>query len=234
MDIVVKGRNVEVPEHYRIHVSGKLRRLERYDRKLSQVDVELFHEPNRRQHKSCQHVEITTMVRGQAMRAEAAAGDFYAALDCAVSKLENRLRRMHDRRKVHYGRHSPASVGEATAGRLPAVAPPPGVLDTRDGGQVAAAVLTRPEAPAAGSEPDENPGGVEVPEQRWHDGIDDRQPGHVVREKEHPSKPMTVDQALSEMELVGHDFYLFSDTDTGVPSVVYRRRAFDYGVIRLV
>jgi hypothetical protein len=77
-------------------------------------------------------------------------------------------------------------------------------------------------------------GDVEVPEQRWHDGVDDGQPGRVVREKEHPSKPMTVDQALSEMELVGHDFYLFSDQDSGVPSVVYRRRAFDYGVIRLV
>ena len=44
---------------------------------------------------------------------------------------------------------------------------------------------------------------------------------------------MTVDQALFEMELVGHDFYLFADQDTGRPSVVYRRRAYDYGLIRL-
>ena len=51
--------------------------------------------------------------------------------------------------------------------------------------------------------------------------------------KEHPAKPMTVDQALFEMELVGHDFYLFSDADTGRPSVVYRRHAYDYGLIRL-
>src|SRR5262249_43821298 len=64
------------------------------------------------------------------------------------------------------------------------------------------------------------------------DEIDDG-PGRVVREKEHPAKPMTVDQALFEMELVGHDFYLFSDVDTGRPSVVYRRRAYDYGLIRL-
>lgn len=241
MDIVIKGRNVEVPEHYRIHVSGKLVRLARYDRKLSHVDVELFHEPNRRQHKSCQRVEITTMVRGQAVRAEAAAGDFYAAMDCAVSKLENRLRRMHDRRKVHYGRRCPASVAEATAGRLPAVAPGPAVFEARDGREVTsapAAVLARPEAPAARLEPDRISGDIEVPEQRWHDGLDDhpddRRPGRVMREKEHPSKPMSVDQALYEMELVGHDFYLFADAATGAPSVVYRRRAFDYGVIRLV
>jgi hypothetical protein len=58
-------------------------------------------------------------------------------------------------------------------------------------------------------------------------------PGRIVREKEHPAKPMSVDQALFEMELVGHDFYLFSDADTGRPSVVYRRHAYDYGLIRL-
>jgi Sigma 54 modulation/S30EA ribosomal protein C terminus len=56
----------------------------------------------------------------------------------------------------------------------------------------------------------------------------------VVREKEHPAKPMTIDQALFEMELVGHDFYLFADADSGQPSVVYRRKGYDYGVIRLV
>ncbi len=61
----------------------------------------------------------------------------------------------------------------------------------------------------------------------------DTGPGRVVREKEHQAKPMTVDQALLEMELVGHDFFLFSDVDTGRPSVVYRRHAYDYGLIRL-
>jgi hypothetical protein len=59
-------------------------------------------------------------------------------------------------------------------------------------------------------------------------------PGRIVREKEHPGKPITVDQALFEMELVGHDFYLFNDADTGRPSVVYRRHAYDYGLLRLV
>jgi hypothetical protein len=76
-------------------------------------------------------------------------------------------------------------------------------------------------------------GMAEVPAQRWEDGIEDNLPGQIVREKEHTAKPMTVDQALYEMELVGHDFYLFSDADSGRPSVVYRRKGFDYGVIRL-
>ena len=55
----------------------------------------------------------------------------------------------------------------------------------------------------------------------------------VVREKTHAASPMTLEQALYEMELVGHDFYLFVDKESEKPSVVYRRRGYDYGVIAL-
>lgn len=68
----------------------------------------------------------------------------------------------------------------------------------------------------------------------YADRIEDVQPGQVVRRKEHPATPKSVDDALSEMELVGHDFYLFIDSETNRPSVVYRRHAFDYGLISLV
>lgn len=220
MDIVVKGRNVEVPEHYRAHVSAKLARLERYDKKVFRYDVELFHEPNRRQSKSCQRVEITGKGKGPAVRAEASAGDFYAALDAAVSKLENRMRRLADRRRVHYGRRCPESVAEATS-PISAGAPAPGRQPA-----AGTAVL---EAPAP-VETDLAAEALDLPVQR---GDDERQPGRVVREKHHSAEPMTVDQALYQMELVGHDFYLFNDADAGIPSVVYRRKGFDYGVIRL-
>ncbi len=56
----------------------------------------------------------------------------------------------------------------------------------------------------------------------------------MVREKFHAAAPMTIDQALLEMELVGHDFFLFNDQKCSLPSVVYRRCGYDYGVIRLV
>ncbi|MFB9904804.1 ribosome hibernation-promoting factor, HPF/YfiA family [Allokutzneria oryzae] len=225
MDIVVKGRNVEVPDHYRVHVGEKLARLERYDRKVVRFDVELFHEPNRRQAKNCQRVEITGKGRGPVVRAEACAGDFYAALDVAVNKLEARLRRAHDRRRVHHGRHAPKSVAQATAASAARL------LNDYDPSSMQAqrgrtAVL---EATAYDAEPQI----AEVPEQRWDDGLEEKLPGRVVREKEHPAKPMTVDQALYEMELVGHDFYLFHCADSGRPTVVYRRKGFDYGVIRL-
>lgn len=239
MDIVVKGRNVAVPEHYRSHVSEKLARFERYDRKVMRYEVELAHEPNRRQAKNCQRVEITGKGRGTPIRAEACAGDFYSALDAALNKLENRMRKMHDRRRVHYGRHAPKSVAEATSvpneldragpgsNHYPASAPP------EDGRQPATttAVLESPaDAPEDVAPAMEE---IELPEQRWDDGVTEHVPGRVVREKRHSAEPMTVDDALYEMELVGHDFYLFHDAAADRPSVVYRRKGFDYGVITL-
>ena len=113
-EVVVKGRNVEIPDHFRIYVSEKLSRLERFDRTIYLFDVELDHERNRRQRKNCQHVEITARGRGPVVRGEACADSFYAALESAVCKLENRLRRSKDRRKVHYGDKTPVSLAEAT------------------------------------------------------------------------------------------------------------------------
>ena len=111
MEIVVTGRNVEVPDHFRVHVTDKVGRLERYDHKMMGMHVELFHEPNRRQLKTCQRVEITGRGGcGAVARAEATAKDFYAALDLAISKLEGRLRRSHDRRRVG-GRRTRAMSG---------------------------------------------------------------------------------------------------------------------------
>lgn len=206
MEITVTGRNVEVPDHFRGHVEEKLSRLERYDHKIVGMEVELFHEPNPRQQKSCQRLEITGRGGcGAVARAEAVAGDFYAALDLAVSKLASRLSRSHDRRK-------PSRRDKVSAAR--AAAAPGGV-----------AVLE--EAP-----PIEDL----VPGPRGHsEHLDDDEPrpGRIVRDKVHDARPMSVDEALSRMELVGHDFYLFSDVDSGRPSVVYRRKGYDYGVIRL-
>ncbi len=203
MDIVVKGRNVEVPDHYRKHVSEKLHKVERYDQKIIRVDVELFHERNPRQSDHCQRLEITCVSRGPVIRAEACASDFYSALDCAIAKLEGRLRRSADRRRVHRGRHAPVSVAAATS------------------------MLGVPER----SDPFTPQRSEHVAEIQL-DEYDD-QPWHIVREKEFDGQPMTVDDALFQMELVGHDFYLFMDKDSGRPSVVYRRKAYDYGVICL-
>src|SRR5579875_1427502 len=199
-EVVVKSRNVEIPDHYRVYVSQKLARLERFDRTIYLFDVELKHAPNRRQRKSCQRVEITARGRGPVVRGEARSDSFYGAFEAAVNKLESALRRSKDRRKVHYGNKTPVSLCEATS----------------------AAPLQQPDSAAAQPAPAERDG---VPV--------DHQPGRIVRIKEHPAKAMSVDDALYEMELVGHDFFLFYDKHTERPSVVYRRHAYDYGLIRL-
>jgi ribosomal subunit interface protein len=207
MEIVVRGRNVEVPEHFRQHVWDKVSTSDRFDGKLkiNRIDVELFHEKNPRQSGNCQRVEITLSGKGPVVRAEACGPDFYAALDLAVGKLENRLRRAADRRRVHHGRRTPASV------RLTG-------NTAMDGDMSAGAALDLDRQLAAGTHVTD---------------LDEHLPGRVVREKHHPATPMTVDQALHEMELVGHDFFLFQCADTGQPTVVYRRHAYDYGLIRL-
>jgi len=197
MEIVVRGRNVVVPDHYRQHVADKLAKLERYDHKIHRTDVELQHEKNPRQNGSCQHVEITCRTRGPVVRSEACAEDFYRALDLAAEKLERRFRQAADRRRIHHGRRTPPSLAEVTA-----------AMEANGSGPAGQSADTDVEPLEEG-------------------------PGRIVREKEHTAEPMTVDQALFEMELVGHDFYLFNDLKSGRPSVVYRRHAYDYGLIRL-
>ena len=197
MDIVVKGRNVEVPDHFRVHVQEKLSLSERLDPRLYHVDVELFHEKNPRQSSQCQRIEITVRGKGPVVRAEATADTFYAALDAATLKLEGRLRRSHDRRRVHHGARTPASAGEfATA-------------------------LAQGNGLATATE--------ETAEEHHADATHTL----IVRDKTHQAIAMTTEEALHEMELVGHDFYLFADKENGLPSVVYRRHGYDYGVIRL-
>jgi ribosomal subunit interface protein len=199
--VQVTGRNVEIPDHYRVYVGQKLARVERIDSSIQRFDVELEHERNRRQRKNCQHVEITAHGRGPVVRGEGCADSFYGAFEAAVHKLESRVRRGKDRRKVHYGDKTPVSLREAAAVAAP--------LDLEEAF---------------------NPDGSGPSEQVK---VDEHEPGHIVRVKEHPAKPMTVDDALYEMELVGHDFFLFHDKESDRPSVVYRRHAYDYGIIRL-
>ncbi len=232
MEIALCGRNVEVPEHFREHTAEKLVRLERYDHKIIRMDVELSHEPNPRRVKTCQQVEITGRGRGPVVRAEGCAADFYSALDQALTRLEGRLRRAHDRRCVSHGRRVPMSVARAMSA-VDASAPE-AVTTTSTG------VLERdadlpdadlPDVPETG--PRTNGSSPDVPTARVA-ADEDYLPGQVVRRKEHHAVPMTVDDALSQMELVGHDFFLFADAATGRPSVVYRRHGYDYGVIALV
>jgi ribosomal subunit interface protein len=196
VDIVVKGRHTEVAERFRGHAQDKLAKVVKLDGKVSRIDVEVCEEHNPRLADQRSRVELTCRTRGPVIRAEACAPDPYAAMDLASSRLEARLRKAADRRRIHHGIRTPVSVATATA--------------SLNGASPVAAVEPVDEEDEADTGP------------------------LLVREKDHHGEPMTLDQALFAMELVGHDFFLFVDADRGVPSVVYRRRGYDYGVIRLV
>jgi len=218
MDITFTGRHTTVPERFRRHAAAKLAKLEKLDARAVRVDVEVSQERNPRQADHSERVELTVRSRGPAIRAEAAADDRYAALDLAFAKLEGRLRRAAERRK---GKREASTV--RAPGILAAVGAAPEALNgTTLMGSSSALAHAGPDSESA-------PGSAGlVPIQMEGEGP------LVVREKVHTSHPMTIDQALLEMELVGHDFYLFHDSDCNKFSVVYRRRGYDYGVIRLV
>jgi ribosomal subunit interface protein len=224
VDIVVKGRHTEVSERFRRHAEEKLSKAEKLSAKIIRIDVEVSKEHNPRLSEICDRVELTIRSRGPVIRAEAAADDPYAALDKAYARLEARLRKAADRRRVHHGGKTPVSLATATAvvdnGSENGV---PALATEQPGGDVTtgtASDLGR-DLGIATDDGDDVSGGV------ISDGP------LVIREKVHQAVPMTLDQALYEMELVGHDFFLFVDAKSQAPSVVYRRRAYDYGVIRL-
>ncbi|WP_028656586.1 ribosome hibernation-promoting factor, HPF/YfiA family [Nocardioides sp. J54] len=203
MDVVVTGRHCEISDRFRAHAAEKLSKLEKHDHRIIRVHVEVDCEPNPRQHPQAVRVELTAFSKGPVIRAEAAADDKMGALDLALDKMASQMRKAADRRRVHRGRRTPVSVGKALSD-VP--------LDIDD--------TTEDEEDVA---KERKVGPITV----TGDGP------LVVREKTHPASPMTLDQALYEMELVGHDFYLFVDKESERPSVVYRRKGYDYGVISL-
>ena len=225
MDIIVKGRRTGVSDKFRRHVEHKLAKLRKWERKdMMSVDVEVSKERNPRLANHRERVELTIRSSGPVVRGEAAADDRYTALDLALDRVEARLRKLADRRKVHKGSRGLVSVAAATAqlpvDGLPAdSAIPPQVVEDREENQAEEFDGSAVDSAFADEfvELDTEGGG-----------------SLVVREKFHYAKPMTIDQALLEMELVGHDFYLFRDKEQGSPSVVYRRKGFNYGVLRLM
>jgi ribosomal subunit interface protein len=208
VDIVVRGRHAEVSDRFREHVAHKLAKVERYDGKCQRIDVEVSREANPRLTDQAVRVEITCHGKGPVVRGEAAAAEKYAALDVAYSRLEERLRRAADRRTDRTRKSRPAGAR-------------PGAVPAPVGGAGPAEVVA---GPTGEDQPDDAIPGLEI------DGAGPL----VVREKTHVAAPMTLAQAMYEMELVGHDFFLFSDSASGLPSVVYRRKGYDYGVLHLV
>ena len=233
MDIIFNARHTEVLEKFRTHAIAKLARIEKLDSKAIRVDVEVLEEHNPRLSDQKERVELTLISRGPKIRAEAAADDRLAALDLALAKLESRVRRACDRRKDRHGAHAAVRLGDLPEADLASDAELPAIRLGAGGGLLAghgAADAMATMADAADRAEDS----VTRADPEDLVAVQEGESPLVVREKFHSAGPMSLDQALFEMEMVGHDFFLFTDSSVGLPSVVYRRRGYQYGVIRLV
>ena len=227
MEIVLTARHTRVPASLRTTMEEKLVRVEHLAPRAERLEVALSHESNPRQAGTCDRAELTLRGSGPVVRAEARAGETGAAFDQALDRLVERLRRVADRRKVRHGRHGDPTVRD---GSVPVSLPAPA------GGAAATTEAGTDEAADGGQhgdgEGDAAPRVDDVAEVvRSEYALGDSPV--IIRDKVHVARPMSLDDALAEMELVGHDFFLFVDDTTRCPSVVYRRRGYSYGVIRL-
>jgi len=206
MKLNIVARHIQVTDRFQNYVSEKIDKVELLSDKALELDVTLSRHHGGKGLVGGDRVELTLVGRGPVIRAESDGEDKYAAFDLALGRLMERLRRAKDKRKVHRGGgHHLTSLHEASA----------------DG--FAGLDVTPASAEALGI----NTGQHENP----HD--DEDYSPILIRQKVFHTSPMTLDDALYNMEAVGHDFYLYIDSESGRPSVVYRRKGWHYGVIGL-
>lgn len=209
MEITVTGRNVGVTDRFRQYATEKAEKIEHLAERAIAFEIKVSRHHETRGNSGEDRVELTLFGPGPLIRAESAGADKYIAFDLAIAKLMERIRQSKDRRKVHRGQHRPVSLREASA----------------DGFSLVDVV---PASPAAL----ERLATGEIDVQEADDSEEEYSPV-VIRRKVFPTSRMSADEAVDHMELVGHDFFLFIDAESQRPSVVYRRKAWDYGVIAL-
>ena len=207
MEINISTRNLSVSDRFRDYVEDRAHKVEQLAHKVETLEIKVTRHDHSKTAGTEDQVELTVFEPGHVVRAEAQAGDKFAAFDAALGKLSERLRRAADRRKVHHGRHGSIGASELSAHDFAELDIHPVDADVLLGTRTA-------------------------PVEAEHE-VDLGESPVVIRRKQFEATPMTVDDALYHMELVGHDFYLFLDSETSKPSVVYRRKGWNYGVITL-
>jgi ribosomal subunit interface protein len=203
MDVSYVARNVSIPDRFRDYAQEKFSKIEQLAQRAQRLEIKVTKQSNHRHSGQNLTVELTVQGKGKVIRAEAQSDDKFAAFDLAFGKLLERLRRLRDRQKDR--QHQRVSVADATAA-LPVIDPDRSLVDQ----------VQQEQAAQEDAQADQN---GEAPVK--------------IRKKVFPAQPMTVHDAVDAMEMVGHDFYLFVDEESGRPSAIYRRKGWSYGVITL-
>lgn len=206
MDVNIRGKNVGITDRFESYVESKTEKVAGLLPRAQSFEVRVARQSDRSP-KNGDLVEITIIGPGPVIRAESAGGDKYTAFDIAYGRVLERIRRMKDRRKDRRGRGR-VSLGDAAASDFDSVDITPAPLEVLDS-------VATGSVPVIGEDAEEQYSPV------------------VIRTKEFPAERFSVEDAVDQMELVGHDFFLFVEEGSDRPSVVYRRKGWNYGVISL-
>lgn len=204
MELKISAKNLTVSDRFRDYVSERAEKVDHLLHRVQEFAVKVTRHDHSRNSGPEDQVELTVFATGQIIRAEAHAQDKFAAFDVAWAKLAERLRRANDRKKPHHGHHGAPGTAELSATEFAKLDITPADLTLLHPSEAAEEAKDFGESPV------------------------------VIRRKEFHAETMSADDAISNMELLGHDFYLFVDSANGKASVVYRRKGWNYGVIALV
>jgi ribosomal subunit interface protein len=215
METNIVGRNLGITDRFRDYATEKAEKIAGLAEKALALEIKVSRHTEKSGAAGNDRVELTLIGKGPIVRAEAEGGDKYAAFDIALGRLLDRVRRAKDRKKVHRGgAHRPTSLHDASSTGFAVIDIVPADGETLERVRTGAIKVVAEDAEAA-------------------EEVEEAYSPVVIRRKVFAAAPMTVDDALYFMELVGHDFYLFQDAETHRPSVVYRRKGWDYGVLEL-
>lgn len=212
MDITLATHGVAIPDRFRDYVNEKADKVLALAERARTFQVRVSRENSSRGPASEDVVELTVIGKGPVIRAEAKGSDKYHAFDQALEHLIKRLRRAKDKKMVHHGRQRPESLSELSARGFSDIDVTPASVEVlRSVATGSIPIIADEDLPEAENE--ESP--------------------VVIRRKVFEPHVLTAEEAVDQMELVGHDFYLYLDSEDKRPSVVYRRRGWNYGVISL-
>lgn len=212
MDITLLTHDVSVPQRFRDYVDERSDKVVALAERARTFQVKVSRENSSRGGPSLDVVELTVVGRGPVIRAEARSEDKYRAFDEALDHLVNRLRRAKDKRSPHHGRHRQKGVAEMSAEGFADIDVTPASVE----------LIRRVET-----------GAIPVIEESDLGHDDGGESPVVIRQKVFPAEQLSSEEAVDLMELVGHDFFLYVDRETHRPSLVYRRKGWQYGVISL-
>lgn len=204
MKLLVKGKNVDISERLQAYAEKRLGKLsQQLDDDVTRLELEITEEKNPKISDS--HVaEATIWTKGPTIRARESSHDVYASIDLVAEKVERQVRKYREKR-IQYQHGGPHRNGN---GRYKSALQAEG---TPDGG-IADRQMADADTPNL-------------------ETFMDSPHVNIVKTKQFNLGPMSPEEAALQMDLVGHDFFVFVNDENNQTSVLYKRNDGNYGLI---